>query len=129
MRAGKLDSRIDILRSVLGRSTKGEVTREGLDLVGTVWAGERTMKAVERYAGQQEIAEADIVFEMRDWMGPQTFGPEDRYTLREHGTIAPLYAVQGIVNIVGRHRGFFVLAKYRAELSPAVTPPLPVDEP
>lgn len=123
MRAGKLDTRVRIERAQQGRSRKGEMVTLAWALVCEVWAGRKTTAAAERYTSQQLVAEADVAFQMREWPGPQTFGPEERFRLlvgaNAQGEGGTPYNVVGVMPMAQRGAGFMVLGRSRAETTPA----------
>lgn len=122
MRGGKLDQRLRIERAQQGKTSKGEVTTQAWMEVTEVWAGERTVAAVERYVSAQLVAEVSTAFEMRMWPGPQTFGPEERFRLQRIVGGQPVgepFNVSGVVGIPKRGSGFFVLCKSRGETTAA----------
>lgn len=115
MRGGDMDARVTIQRATQTQSRSGELqTIEWAD-VGKVWAGELSVKAAERYASQQMIAEAETAFKMRVWPGPEKFGPQEQFRLVVGGV--PHYVV-AVMRVRGRRSngGFIVGAKSRQEV-------------
>lgn len=123
MRIGKLDTRLRIERAQQRKTSKGETVNASWALVAEVWAGRRTTAAMERYMSAQLVAEVDVVFQMRTWPGPQTFGPEERFRLVADADAAgeggTAYNVSGVMPDPKRGCGFMVLCRTRAETTAA----------
>lgn len=103
-----LDRRIVIEQ----RDTEQDDTGEEIETwykVREIFAGRKDVRAAERFAAQQSIAEIDTVFTVR-WFPGLEYRP-DTYRVREGGR---LYRVSGITEI-GRRKGYEIAASARTE--------------
>lgn len=109
MRAGKLDRRITIEAKATTRGLSGEVV-ESWSPIAVVWAGRRDVRAGERFAADQTIAEVDTVFTVRFAPALVDLRP-DLHRVRCEGQT---FALHGVAQI-GRRVGLELACAARAE--------------
>lgn len=109
MRIGALDRRVTIQALSTAADAAGEPIETWTD-VRTVWMGRRDMRAAERFAGQQTVAEVDTVFSARWAPATAEIRPETHRLVLD----GRVYAVHGVAEI-GRREKVEIAAAARAE--------------
>lgn len=120
MRAGRLDRRVAVQKKTVVMSPAGSEIRTW-ETVATLWMGRRDMRAGERFAAQQTVAEIDTVFTARTHPALDEITPEG-HRLIESGRI---FEVQGVTQI-GRNIGIEIACTARGEGAGATVPSAPV---
>lgn len=115
MRAGELDRRVKIQKREITQSPTGEEVESWTTIPTSapdncIWMGKRDMRANERWAAQQVVAELQTVFTARWYPAFDTIGPES-HRLVYRGRV---YDIHGIREI-GRQEGVEIAAAARAE--------------
>lgn len=110
MRAGSLDRRVTVqVLSNRAQDASGQEIEEWTPLL-TAWMGKRDIRADERFAGAQVVAEIDAVFVSRWWRAMAEVRP-DTHRLSYDGRIWNIVGIREI----GRHEGLEFAACARAE--------------
>ncbi|WP_395674705.1 phage head closure protein [Inquilinus sp.] len=104
MRAGLLDCRVVIERKTSPQDGTGEEVDAWAPAIATgdhaVWMGKRDVRAAERFAAQQTVAEIDTVFTARWAPGFEEIQP-DTHRLVYRGRI---YNIHGVTEIGRRNK-------------------------
>jgi len=114
MRAGPLDRRVVIEKKAPAQDGTGEEVDTWAPVIATgdhaVWMGKRDVRAGERFAAQQTVAEIDTVFTARWAPGFDEIQP-DTHRLVYRGRV---YNVQGVTEL-GRRDGIEIACAARGE--------------
>lgn len=114
MRAGDRDRRIRLQERQLTQGPSGEEVESWISL-GLLWAGKRDMRADERWAANQLVAEISTVWTVNWFPAWETIGPDThRLVYRDR-----IYEIHGLREI-GRHEGIEIATAARAEASYAL---------
>lgn len=109
MRAGARDRQVELQRRTLTQSASGEEV-ESWTTLGRLWAGKRDMRANERWAADQLVAEVETVWTLNWWPAWDTIRPDThRLVYRDR-----VYEIHGLREI-GRHEGIEIAAAARGE--------------
>lgn len=109
MRAGRRDRRITIQVRSESQAPSGEVIEAWADFA-KVWARKRDMRASERFAADQKIAEVDTVFEVAHQRALLKIAP-DTHRIIFGGRV---FEVHGRIEI-GRNVSIEIMTAARAE--------------
>lgn len=110
MKAGTLDKRVTVqIRTRVQSPTSGEETEVWADLF-TVWMSRRDIRAGERWAGTQEVAETDASFRAR-WSAALLEVRPDTHRLVHRGRV---FDIHGVADL-GRLDGVEFACKARGE--------------
>lgn len=109
MRAGARDRRVLLQERQLTQSPSGEEV-ESWNSLGRLWAGKRDMRAGERWAANQVVAEIVTVWELNWFPAWETIRPDThRLVYRDQ-----VYEIHGLREI-GRQAGIEIATAARAE--------------
>lgn len=111
MRAGPLDRRVTVQEKVVTQSPAGGEIEVWSDLYA-LWMGKRDVRAAERFAAQQVVAEIDTVFTARFAPALLDIRP-DTHRLVYRGRV---YNIHGLTEL-GRRDGVEIACSARGEAS------------